>query len=243
MKTKQNNLKTCSVIIPVYNAEPFLASCLCSISAQTYSALQVIIVDDGSSDHSAAIAQSFCDADSRFMLVKQVNQGQGSARNNGLNHAIGEFIMFVDADDTLDTEYIEQHVLSIGNYDMTQAGYQRVREDGIIIETRLPRHKYQFTSPCMRLYRREWLRPKGILFPVGMIYEDVIFSLRVWAAHPSIIFVPSVGYRYLLNPHSTTSTKSSLHQQKLYHAIRETKAPLWLKLYTRLRLFIHFLKS
>lgn len=151
--------------------------------------------------------------------------------------------MFVDADDTLDTEYIEQHVLSIGNYDMTQAGYQRVREDGIIIETRLPRHKYQFTSPCMRLYRREWLHQNGILFPQDMIYEDVIFSLRVWAAHPTIIMVPTVGYHYLLNPNSTTSKKHPNHRKKLYRTIYETQAPVWLKIYSYLRLFIHFLKS
>lgn len=243
MKTKQNNLKTCSVIIPVYNAEPFLASCLCSISAQTYSALQVIIVDDGSTDNSAAIAQSFCDADSRFMLVKQVNQGQGGARNNGLNHAIGEFIMFVDADDTLDTKYIEQHVLSIGNYDMTQGGYQRLRADGTIVETRIPRHKYQFTSPCMRLYRTKWIQEHAILFPVGMIYEDVIFSLRVWAAHPTVILVSTIGYHYLLNPGSTTAKSQPIHRRKLYRTICATQAPNWLKIYTFIRLFIHFLKS
>lgn len=243
MKTKQNNLKTCSVIIPVYNAEPFLSGCLCSLVAQTYSALQVIIVDDGSSDHSAAIAQSFCDADSRFMLVKQDNQGQGSARNKGMQHVTGEFVMFVDADDTLSNDYIEKHILSIGNYDMTQAGYQRVREDGTIIETRLPRHKYQFTSPGMRLYRTNWIKEHAILFPVGMIYEDVIFSLRVWAAHPTIILIPTVGYHYLLNPHSTTSKKHPLYRKKLYRTIYETPAPAWLKIYTCLRLFIHFLKS
>lgn len=236
-------MKTCSVVVPVYNAGPYLAGCLCSLSAQTYPALQVIIVDDGSTDCSTSIAHSFCDADARFMLIRQDNQGQGSARNNGLNHATGDFIMFVDADDTLAADYIEKHVLSIGDCDMTQAGYQRVLEDGTVIETRMPRHTYQFTSPCMRLYRREWLSQKGITFPQGMIYEDVIFSLRLWAAKPSVVFVPSFGYRYLLNPHSTTSKKDPIHRQKLYQTIRNTQAPLWLKFYTRLRLFFHFLKS
>ncbi len=133
-------MKICSVVVPVYNAEPFLAGCLCSLAAQTYSALQVIVVDDGSTDHSAAIAQSFCHADQRFMFIQQDNQGQGSARNIGMKHATGEFIMFVDADDTLTVNYIEEHVQSIGNATMTQAGYQRVLEDGTIIETCLPRH-------------------------------------------------------------------------------------------------------
>lgn len=236
-------MKICSVVVPVYNAEPFLAGCLCSLAAQTYSALQVIVVDDGSTDHSAAIAQSFCHADKRFMLIQQDNQGQGSARNIGMEHATGEFIMFVDADDTLNITYIEEHVQSIGNFTMTQAGYQRVLEDGTIIETCLPRHNCQFTSPCMRLYRREWLCQKGITFPQGMIYEDVVFSLHVWAARPSIVFVPTVGYKYLLNPHSTTSKKDPIDRKKLYQAIRQTRAPLWLKIYTHLRLFIHFLKS
>ena len=77
----------------------------------------------------------------------------------------------------------------------------------------------------------------------GMIYEDVIFSLRVWAAHPTIILIPTVGYHYLLNPHSTTSKKHPLYRKKLYRTIYETPAPAWLKIYTCLRLFIHFLKS
>ncbi|MCQ2332999.1 MAG: glycosyltransferase [Paludibacteraceae bacterium] len=236
-------MKTCSVIVPVYNADSFLTGCLCSLSAQTYSALQVIIIDDGSTDQSASIAQTFCDADARFLLIKQNNQGQGNARNNGMQHATGEFVMFVDADDTISPDYIEKHILSIGEHDMTQAGYQRVLADGTIIETRMPRHRYQFTSPCMRLYRRDWLCQQAIRFPQDMIYEDVIFSLRLWTAQPTIVFVQSVGYKYLLNPHSTTSNNEPIHRQKLYHAIRQTQAPQWLKLYTLLRLNVHFLKT
>src|SRR3954468_24622008 len=90
-----------SVIVPIYNVEPFLRDCLDSLRAQTYTDLEVIMVDDGSTDGCAAIAEEFVRTDPRFQLISQENSGLSVARNNGLTHATGEFVAFVDSDDVL----------------------------------------------------------------------------------------------------------------------------------------------
>ena len=90
-----------SVVVPVYNVEPYLAECLESLASQTVRDLEVIMVDDGSKDRSGEIAQSFADRDERFRLITQPNGGLGRARNTGIEAAEGEFLAFVDSDDFL----------------------------------------------------------------------------------------------------------------------------------------------
>jgi len=234
------NSKTCSVIVPIYNAAPFLAQCLSSIKMQTYQDLQVILVDDGSTDESAEIAKSFVDADIRFMLYQQTNQGQGVARNRGLEIAIGKYIVFVDADDYIDVDFIEKHIAEIGSADYVQSGYKRVSTNGEILEKKQPAHRYQFTSPCMRLYRMDWIRDHSFSFPEGMIYEDVVWSLCLWDSNPKVVTLNYVGYNYTYNPLSTTTTVHRLDEHTLYQVIRQLSCRWWLKQYTLLRLHLHF---
>lgn len=90
-----------SVIVPVYNVEEYLEECLESIKNQTYTNIEVILVNDGSTDGSREICERFCQKDSRFKLINQENQGQSIARNRGVKESAGEFIMFVDSDDVI----------------------------------------------------------------------------------------------------------------------------------------------
>src|SRR4051794_25232839 len=90
-----------SVVVPIYNVEPYLEECLDSIARQTYSDLEVVMVDDGSKDNSPEIAERWASKDRRFRLVTQPNGGLGSARNTGIKHAGGELLAFVDSDDYL----------------------------------------------------------------------------------------------------------------------------------------------
>ena len=98
-------MQTISIIIPIFNAEPFLAKCLDSLINQPYSALQIILVNDGSTDNSLAIAQRYAQQDSRITVFSQTNQGQSAARNLGLQYATGEYISFIDADDYVDADF------------------------------------------------------------------------------------------------------------------------------------------
>lgn len=97
-----------SVIIPAYNAEQFLAETLSSVFSQTYSNIEVIIVNDGSSDNTEALLQNLQQAEPRLKIISQNNQGISAARNAGINHATGEFIAFIDSDDRWDLTFLEK---------------------------------------------------------------------------------------------------------------------------------------
>ena len=96
-----------SIIVPVYNVESYLKECLESIRHQSYTDIEVILVNDGSTDSSKEICERFCQADSRFRLINQENKGLSAARNRGVKESVGEYIMFVDSDDVINTKVLE----------------------------------------------------------------------------------------------------------------------------------------
>ena len=237
------------IIIPAYNASKYIAECLCSVKNQTYEHWHCIIVDDGSTDNTASIAQAFVDADQRFTLLRhESNRGQSAARNTALDYVsslnakrstLNDFITFLDADDWLDKNHLQTLVNNIGDKDILQVGYRRISDNGLVLEEKTPRHFHQFTSPCLRLYRAQYLL-QADHFKEGMIYEDVIFSLNIWGSKPSYRILPYVGYNYRFNELSTTSQPNPAARKTLYAAIRQTKAPWWLQRFTTLRLKMHF---
>ena len=118
-----------SVIIPVFNVEPFLTPCLESVKAQTFKDFEAILVDDGSTDSSGMICDEFARSDHRFRVVHQSNQGVSAARNRGLDLAKGEYVYFVDADDEIRPEALEHlyHAITQGEYDIAASGYSLVK--------------------------------------------------------------------------------------------------------------------
>lgn len=233
-----------SVIVPVYNAAYYLTECVNSlINQDTGSPLQIILVDDGSTDNSLAMIRLFADnyaanTHRQVLMLTQAHAGQSAARNLGMQHATGQYVCFVDADDWLEKDFVS--TMLTAKSEVVQCGYKRVKNDGTVIQAKHPCHFYRFVSPCMRLYKREIL--SDMHFPEAMIYEDVIFSLNLWAKHPTHTILPYAGYNYRLNEASTTSRIDPAAQRKLYSALRATRAPRWLKLYTIIRLKIHFRK-
>ena len=117
-----------SVIVPVYNVEEYLEECLESICKQTYTDIEVILVNDGSTDGSKEICERYCQKDSRFKLINQENQGQSAARNNGVIVSTGEYITFVDSDDVISTKYVEilNRYMTEG-IDLVECEYRAVR--------------------------------------------------------------------------------------------------------------------
>lgn len=239
-------MNTISVIVPIYNAEKYLSKCIESLIHQSYRALQIILVNDGSTDNSLTIAQDYAVQDTRIAIYSQPNKGQASARNNGLQYANGEWIAFVDADDYLDADCYAQLIQHMANNDCVQMGYRRMSTDGKIIEEKCPRYFYQFTSPCMRLYRRNLFTEHQLTFPEGMIYEDVIFSLDFWATNPTFISIPYTGYNYTFNPLSTTAKRNRTREKELFEVLNAKlrhahSFKLWcITLLTILRLKFHF---
>lgn len=241
-------MNTISVIVPIYNAEKYLSKCIESLIHQSYRALQIILVNDGSTDNSLTIAQDYAAQDTRIAIYSQPNKGQASARNNGLQYANGEWIAFVDADDYLDADCYAQLIQHMANNDCVQMGYRRMSTDGKIIEEKCPRYFYQFTSPCMRLYRRNLFMEHQLTFPEGMIYEDVIFSLDFWATNPTFISIPYTGYNYTFNPLSTTAKRNRTREKELFEVLNAKlrhahSFKLWcITLLTIIRLKLHFMR-
>ena len=133
--------------------------------------------------------------------------------------------------------------------DCVQTGYRRVKQDGEHIKAYHPKHFYQYTSPCMRLYRRAFFDQHQLFFQEGMIYEDVVFSIDLWLAHPMYKMIPCCSYNYTLNTTSTTSRKRPEAENELYRQLKprwQTAASFTDQLlitYTIIRLKVHFLKS
>ena len=117
---KPNREPLISVVLPTYNVVQYLRQCLESVAAQTYRNIEVIIIIDGATDGSYEIAQDFSKTDKRFSVFWQENAGSGPARNNGLAHCQGEFVMFVDPDDWIEPQLLEKlyEAQSEGDYDL-----------------------------------------------------------------------------------------------------------------------------
>lgn len=229
-----------SLIVPIYNAASYLPTCIESVFAQTESDWQLILVDDGSLDDSLSIAQAYAKKDRRVEVFAQSHAGQSQARNLGLSHAKGEYIAFVDADDYIDDDWCQRHLAEIGGVDYVQSGYMSGQQ------ARLPRHRYQFTSPCMRLYRLQAIQE--MQFTEGMIYEDIIWSTELWLRNTTCRMIDYAGYHYTVNPLSTTSRPHPQAQNKVLTMLKEKISSASIKgkiivLYTIIRLTLHFRKQ
>ncbi|MFC1418980.1 bifunctional glycosyltransferase/CDP-glycerol:glycerophosphate glycerophosphotransferase [Streptacidiphilus cavernicola] len=184
-----------SVVVPIYNVQPYLHECLTSIAEQTLTELEVVMVDDGSTDGSAAIAERFAEADRRFRLIRQENQGLGPARNVGVRNVDpdAEFLAFMDSDDTLPTTAYE---LMVGTLDATGSDFvsgnvQRFRSVGYAqspvhakpfkttrLRTHVSRHHPLITDRTAwnKVYRREFWDAHAMEYP-GILYEDAPVSI------------------------------------------------------------------
>ena len=203
-----------SVVVPFYNNADQLGDCLASIAAQTVTDLQVIMVDDGSTDGSPALARAMADADPRFQLISVPNGGPGSARNRGVAAANGEFLAFVDADDLLppDAYAIMLPVLERSGSDFVSGGVLRLSADGLgrsglharaIKSRRLRTHisrtpeLFYDISVWNKLYRRSFWVAAGLSFPEGMLWEDLVAMTKahVLAAAVDVITDPVYHWR------------------------------------------------
>lgn len=193
-----------SVIIPVYNAEKYLRTCLRSVLGQSFRDLEVICVDDGSSDGSAAVLAEFAASDLRVRVLSQPNEGQGVARNRGLDAATGAYVYFMDADDELAGPDVFGYLAAemtaqaldmllfdaetrmddgCRSEEVNAADYVRTRDysavrSGPQMFADLWRHRDFTVSPCLFISRRGFLSTNAIRFAEGVVHEDNVFMLR-----------------------------------------------------------------
>lgn len=224
-----------TVIVPVYNTAPWLRQCLDSICSQSYRNLEILCVNDGSTDNSAQILEEYAAKDSRIKVFNQKNAGLSAARNTGLEHATGEWVTGVDSDDYLYPGIYEELVKHCGkDINMVFFGVREVDEQGKPLPERpyfaLPQPgDYKLTPELARklnvcfvskLWRKSLLEENALLFPVGLVHED---NALYWLAAPYIRRVamcPNIGYSYLLREGSIINDTSLSAQKRTERYMR-----------------------
>lgn len=200
-----------SVVVPIYRVETYLALCVESVLTQTYTNLDIILVDDGSPDLCPSMCDAYVQQDSRVTVIHKGNGGLSDARNVGIANAKGEYITFVDGDDILAPEAIETMVnLAVAERaDIvkiclerkylgqplipTEGAYEII--DGIEALTRIYIGKPQIISACGKLFRTTLF--KDIRFPVGKFYEDEYTTPKLYYLAERVVLSESVLYFYM----------------------------------------------
>jgi len=185
-----------SVIIPVYNVAPYLEQCLDSVINQTYQNLEIICINDGSTDNSLEILERYKKKDKRIKVFSTENRGLSSARNLGLDSATGELVAFVDSDDFLYLDAYEKAVnefLKNPNLELVTFNYSSFYENGKNVEVKL---KQEYGAVWCRLYKLDLINKYNIRFIPNKIYEDVYFSKAYQFCCNSIKHVDEPLYYY-----------------------------------------------
>ena len=214
-----------SVIVPVYNVEKYLKRCLDSLVNQTLSDIEIICVNDGSTDGSAQILEEYAIKDNRIKIITQVNSGLSEARNTGIKNASGEYIGLVDSDDFVDKDFFEKlyNAAVSNNCDIACGNIVRGndrKKDKVFLNyqeekvVKSIREKYEISgvpNHCYvwnKIYKREPLISSGITFIRGIVYEDMPFTADVLESLGDMVVVPDVFYHYWINDESIVKTPS-----------------------------------
>lgn len=216
-----------SIIVPVYNVEQFLPRCINSIICQSLKNIEVILINDGSTDHSGQICEDFAKLDDRIKVIHKKNGGLSDARNVGLDIAKGHFIAFVDSDD-----YIHEKMYSIlletmieNDCDVAESGYIEVQDTKIIHNNpigniKIYQKKEAVISAIMdhhcrnfvwnKLYKKElW---ENIRFPIGKLYEDVYTTYRVFNKCSKVVKIEQTLYFYFQRPNSIVNSHFTINK-------------------------------
>lgn len=215
-----SNLPLISVIVPIYNIETYLPYCLDSIAQQTYSNIEVILVNDGSSDNSETICHEFCNKDNRFHIINQENGGTSYARNTGIKHAKGSYICFIDGDDYIHPQMIDilYHNLVSNNLSCAICKEKRTFEhltpqpirnypSRKVSQEEIIKNMFTWSGESLK-----WLYPWNKLFERKIIdnnrfnlifyEEDIDLMMRIYLTLPEIAFVEEELYYYFQRQYS-----------------------------------------
>ena len=223
-----------SVIIPIYNVEGFLPRCLDSIINQTFDDIEIICVNDGSTDGSLKILEHYADMDKRIKIISQPNAGQSVARNNGLKHVQGEYISFIDSDDWIDKEYYEHlyNLITKKNADIAVANVkitdgQIVSELGTknLIANNLDEKLENLSTGGVwdKIFKTKLFTENNLSFPNGRYYEDNIIALQTAYYSDKMVFTNAVAYYYFINQTGTCRSIDKFEKKcadRIYSAIQ-----------------------
>lgn len=227
-----------SIIIPVYNVSQYLNGCVQSVVNQYYKDFECVLIDDGSSDGSEIICDQWEQKDSRIKVIHQSNQGVSKARNRGIAEAQGEYITFIDSDDWIDPNYLNELFQPIEKYDvdLVVCGLQQHYTDGtsknysyktgiINIEQQETNaftdinKKFLFFGPYIKLYKRTIIQKHNIRFPPEYAYgEDLLFNYNYLEYVKAVYIVGQCLYHYRIIGNGTLSSIKRINQFEIDYA-------------------------
>ena len=202
-----------SIIIPIYNVEKYLSPCLDSVLNQTYKNLEIILVNDGSTDACAEICDSYATTDSRIKIVHQKNGGLSDARNSGLKMVTGDCVGFVDSDDVISVDFYSKmlHTLQDHNADIVECNFMRFSAENewqsvpAVVDNTTGIYS---AEEALQLLMKQQLKQivwnklykttiiKGLLFEKGRLHEDEFWTYKVFGEAKKIIKIPDILYFY-----------------------------------------------
>ncbi len=252
-----------SIIVPVYNSEKFLDKCLNSLMAQTLKEIEIICVNDGSTDNSLKILQNYAQKDERVKIISQENKGLSAARNTALKTAIGKYIGFLDSDDFFASDFLEKLYFSAEkeNADVAVSNIIRINKekkenmliydkekiaektDDIFKLLTIPKNCYV----CNRIYRRDFILNNCLYFKEGVVFEDIIWSTVMASKAKKAVSVIGANYYYVYNENSIVATtekdpkkQTDLHDAFLFYnkyiGENKIKAPIRWQTVTKVRI-------
>lgn len=235
-----------SIIVPVYNVEQYLPGCIRSILRQTYQDFELILVDDGSPDRCGEICEEFAKEDSRITVLHQPNEGVSRARNAGMDHARGEWVCFIDADDLVTPGYlaafrpVAPHESDVDMIVQGAIGFfgKKIRNKFVFdsysgdIKNCLTKELIDMRTPWGKLFRLDIIRENGLNFPGGVPYgEDTIFYYQY------LLCVNNISLRrdtkYLNRTDNPNSATKRFYSPFVYWKVYEEKTLLLQQLYAK----------
>lgn len=228
-----SNKPVVSIIIPVYNTARFLEKCLRSVMEQSWKKLEILVIDDGSTDTSGQILDRLAEEDQRIRPVHQANRGVAAARNKGLDLAQGKFITFVDGDDYIDKDYIRRFLCrqKETDADLLICGIDFVDEKGKVLKRIIPRRYKRFeheewpmriSAAGSHFYRHDLWKKCGLRFTEGERGEDMPISLYFAGMCEKIAVLSSSGYAYVQHPSSAMHRFKGLKNYSLPYKAMES---------------------
>lgn len=218
-----------SIVVPVYNVENYLEDCITSLVNQDYKNLEIILIDDGSTDSSADICDRYAELDDRILVLHKENGGLSDARNMGLRNATGKYVTFVDSDDTVDSTYVsylydllvsENAELSICEFNYVDEKKHRINhplDDGrkMVMNQKeaivhLLKQKPYSNSASGKLFKMADF--EGVEFPYGQLYEDTATVYKLFLRADKVVFGARALYNYLYREGSLSKQKFNLKQ-------------------------------
>lgn len=216
-----------SIVVPVYNVQQYLSRCLESLTAQTYSNIELLLIDDGSTDTSGAICDHWAGRDQRIRVYHKENGGLSDARNFGLRHAAGKYVCFVDSDDWCDLRYIEVMLKTLleTDCDIVECDFLRTKSNTPVSAAGGTACDYPyeiftgkdcflrflentfFVSSCNKMYRREVIENEP--FQLGVFHEDESWTYRIFSRARRVCRLHYTGYFYYQRPGSISNTVPS----------------------------------